>query len=121
MYPLWADAVGWIIGLLPVAVIFFGALRQLCTMHLDLSLKDRLKRLLEPTSSWGPAGTPSFNLSTKCCHSSLDGGGGGGCCLEVADNSQANSSMLKEGGRVSYSTKVEGFARSKRQHEGVQI
>lgn len=72
MYPLWADAVGWIIGLFPVAVIFLGALRQICTLHQDLSVTERIKKLLKPTSAWGPAGRPCVSIQAKrrsnCCY-----------------------------------------------------
>ncbi|KAM7344241.1 glycine transporter [Cochliomyia hominivorax] len=62
VYPLWADAVGWIIGLLPVLVIFMVAFKQIYTGPPHLGIKDRIVYLLKPTEEWGPAGRPCCNL-----------------------------------------------------------
>lgn len=58
MYPLWADAVGWVIGLLPVFVIFVVAFKQIYNGPEHLGIKDRVLFLLKPTEEWGPAGRP---------------------------------------------------------------
>ncbi|KAM8711134.1 hypothetical protein ACLKA7_000293 [Drosophila subpalustris] len=65
VYPLWADAVGWIVGLLPVFVIFVVGVQQVFKAPKHLSLKDRLKLLLRPTAEWGPAGRPCVNLHAE--------------------------------------------------------
>ncbi|KAH8280224.1 hypothetical protein KR018_000077, partial [Drosophila ironensis] len=62
VYPLWADAVGWIIGLLPVLVIFLVAFQEIWKAPKQLSFRERIKHLLQPTAEWGPAGRPCVNL-----------------------------------------------------------
>ncbi|KAH8299539.1 hypothetical protein KR044_002512, partial [Drosophila immigrans] len=65
VYPLWADTVGWIIGLLPVFIIFVVGVQQICKAPKHLSFRDRLKHLLRPTAEWGPAGRPCVNLHAE--------------------------------------------------------
>ncbi|EDW77126.2 uncharacterized protein Dwil_GK22198, partial [Drosophila willistoni] len=65
IYPFWADAVGWTIGLLPVCVIFLVAFQQFCQAPSHLSIRERLKHLLQPTAEWGPAGRPCVNLHAE--------------------------------------------------------
>ncbi|KAL7735826.1 hypothetical protein ACLKA6_017828 [Drosophila palustris] len=65
VYPMWADAVGWIVGLLPVFVIFVVGVQQVFKAPKHLSFKDRLKHLLRPTAEWGPAGRPCVNLHAE--------------------------------------------------------
>lgn len=65
VYPLWADAVGWFIGLLPVLFIFLIAFQQICKAPKQLTFKERLKLLLRPTAEWGPAGRPCVNLHAE--------------------------------------------------------
>uniref|UniRef100_W8B744 Transporter n=6 Tax=Ceratitis capitata TaxID=7213 RepID=W8B744_CERCA len=65
VYPLWADAVGWFIGLLPVLFIFLIAFQQFCKAPKQLTIKERLKLLLRPTAEWGPAGRPCVNLHAE--------------------------------------------------------
>lgn len=62
VYPLWADTMGWIIGLLPVVVIFIVAFKQICSGPAHLGFKDRIVFLMKPTEEWGPAGRPCCNL-----------------------------------------------------------
>lgn len=40
VYPLWADAVGWFVGLFPVFVIIVTAIVQIIKAPKDLSLKE---------------------------------------------------------------------------------
>lgn len=65
VYPLWADTVGWIIGLLPVFIIFVVGIQQICKAPKHLSFRERLKHLLRPTAEWGPAGRPCVNLHAE--------------------------------------------------------
>ncbi|KAH8384898.1 hypothetical protein KR093_011819, partial [Drosophila rubida] len=65
VYPLWADTVGWIIGLLPVFIIFVVGVQQICKAPKHLNFRDRLKHLLRPTAEWGPAGRPCVNLHAE--------------------------------------------------------
>ncbi|KAH8237444.1 hypothetical protein KR038_012097 [Drosophila bunnanda] len=65
VYPLWADTVGWIIGLLPVLVIFLVAFHEIWRAPKNLNLRERIKYLLKPTAEWGPAGRPCVNLHAE--------------------------------------------------------
>lgn len=65
VYPLWADAVGWIVGLLPVFVIFAVAFQQICKAPDSMGLRERIKYLVRPTAEWGPAGRPCINLHAE--------------------------------------------------------
>ncbi|XP_043644855.1 uncharacterized protein LOC122614351 [Drosophila teissieri] len=65
VYPMWADAVGWIVGLLPVLVIFLVAFQEIWRAPKSLSFRDRIKHLLQPTAEWGPAGRPCVNLHAE--------------------------------------------------------
>ncbi|XP_055380801.1 sodium- and chloride-dependent glycine transporter 1 [Condylostylus longicornis] len=60
IYPMWADAVGWIIGLLPVVVIIITAIIQLFDAPANLSLCEKLRSQMRPTAEWGPAGQPCY-------------------------------------------------------------
>ncbi|XP_044251782.1 sodium- and chloride-dependent glycine transporter 1 [Drosophila takahashii] len=65
VYPMWADAVGWIVGLLPVLVIFLVAFQEIWRAPKNLSFRERIKHLLQPTAEWGPAGRPCVNLHAE--------------------------------------------------------
>ncbi|XP_017045388.1 uncharacterized protein LOC108090954 [Drosophila ficusphila] len=65
VYPMWADAVGWIVGLLPVLVIFLVAFQEIWKAPKNLSFRERIKHLLQPTAEWGPAGRPCVNLHAE--------------------------------------------------------
>ncbi|CAD7087923.1 unnamed protein product [Hermetia illucens] len=58
VYPFWADAVGWIIGLLPVSIIFLTATQQTLQAPKNLTFMEKVRTLLRPTAEWGPAGRP---------------------------------------------------------------
>lgn len=64
MYPLWADGVGWIIGLLPVFVIFVTALQQFLKAPRNLTFSEKIRTLMKPTPEWGPAGRPCPSMDT---------------------------------------------------------
>lgn len=64
VYPVWADGVGWIIGLLPVLIIFVTAIQQYLKAPGNLSFCEKLKALMKPTPEWGPAGRPCPSMST---------------------------------------------------------
>ncbi|EDW31301.1 GL11035 [Drosophila persimilis] len=65
VYPLWADTVGWIIGLLPVFIVFLVGFQQIWKAPKHLSFLERIKFLLKPTAEWGPAGRPCVNLHAE--------------------------------------------------------
>ncbi|KAI8039530.1 uncharacterized protein LOC128254096 [Drosophila gunungcola] len=65
VYPMWADAVGWIVGLLPVLVIFLVAFQEIWRAPKNLNFAERIKHLLQPTAEWGPAGRPCVNLHAE--------------------------------------------------------
>ncbi|BFG03139.1 sodium- and chloride-dependent glycine transporter 1 [Drosophila madeirensis] len=65
VYPLWADTVGWIIGLLPVLIVFLVGFQQIWKAPKQLSFLERIKFLLRPTAEWGPAGRPCVNLHAE--------------------------------------------------------
>ncbi|XP_075169200.1 glycine transporter [Haematobia irritans] len=58
VYPLWADAIGWVIGLVPASAVILIAIMQICNGPEHLGIKDRILFLLKPTEEWGPAGRP---------------------------------------------------------------
>lgn len=60
VYPLWADAVGWLIGLLPVMIIFAIGVVQVLRAPAELTLREKLRMLLRPTAEWGPSGRPCW-------------------------------------------------------------
>ncbi|XP_030554579.1 sodium- and chloride-dependent glycine transporter 1, partial [Drosophila novamexicana] len=65
IYPLWADTVGWIVGLLPVFIIFVIGVQQIFKAPKHLSFRERIKVLMRPTAEWGPAGRPCVNLHAE--------------------------------------------------------
>lgn len=60
VYPLWADAVGWLVGLLPVLIIIVIGVVQVVQAPRELTLCERLRSLLRPTAEWGPSGRPCW-------------------------------------------------------------
>lgn len=52
IYPIWADAIGWIIGLLPVSIIIISGIVQLTQAPGNLSFTQKLKLLIKPTAEW---------------------------------------------------------------------
>ncbi|XP_059607766.1 sodium- and chloride-dependent glycine transporter 1 isoform X2 [Phlebotomus argentipes] len=60
VYPLWADAIGWTIGLLPILVIILNAIQQIILAPHNLTFIKKIKLLIKPTPEWGPAGNPCF-------------------------------------------------------------
>ncbi|XP_013175402.1 PREDICTED: sodium- and chloride-dependent glycine transporter 1-like [Papilio xuthus] len=57
VYPMWAEAVGWTIGVLPVVVVVLMAVHQTCSGSDDLTILEKVCLLLRPTEEWRPAGT----------------------------------------------------------------
>ncbi|XP_045492639.1 sodium- and chloride-dependent glycine transporter 1-like isoform X2 [Colias croceus] len=55
VYPMWADAVGWIIGMLPILVVVLMAIDKICTGPDDLTIMQKARFLSQPTDEWGPA------------------------------------------------------------------
>ncbi|KAG4070471.1 hypothetical protein HA402_005703 [Bradysia odoriphaga] len=52
IYPIWADAIGWVIGLLPVMIIIFSAIVQVTQAPANLSFTQKLIILVKPTAEW---------------------------------------------------------------------
>lgn len=63
VYPLWADGVGWIIGLFPVFIIFFTGIQQFLKAPDNLTFCEKLRLLMKPTPEWGPAGRPCASMT----------------------------------------------------------
>lgn len=76
VYPFWANAIGWIVALLPIIVIATIALYKLSTVSKG-SFMERVKLTMKPTDDWGPsaknrAGIPQYARDD----SNLDDDGG---------------------------------------------
>lgn len=56
VYPVVYNAIGWFLGLLPVAVIIITAIREIIYGPESMSVKQRIRFLMRPTCEWGPAG-----------------------------------------------------------------
>ncbi|CAK1578313.1 unnamed protein product [Parnassius mnemosyne] len=56
VYPMWADAVGWTLGVLPVVVVVLMAVDKICSGPDDLTIMEKARVLSRPTDEWGPAG-----------------------------------------------------------------
>lgn len=52
IYPKWADAIGWITGLLPVSIIIISGIVQITQAPKSLSFGQKLKTLIKPTAEW---------------------------------------------------------------------
>lgn len=66
VYPLWADAVGWFVGLFPVAVIILTAIQEVVCGPANLTVMQRIRFLMRPTCEWGPAGrTVTFTTGSS--------------------------------------------------------
>ncbi|XP_012547426.2 sodium- and chloride-dependent glycine transporter 1 [Bombyx mandarina] len=64
VYPMWADAVGWTLGVLPVVVVVLMAVDQICSGPDDLTIMEKARVLARPTEEWGQAGSTATCLST---------------------------------------------------------
>ncbi|XP_034825272.1 sodium- and chloride-dependent glycine transporter 1-like isoform X2 [Maniola hyperantus] len=58
VYPMWADAVGWTLGVLPIVVVVLMAIDQICSGTDDLTIMEKARVLARPTDEWGPASAP---------------------------------------------------------------
>lgn len=56
VYPVIYNAIGWFVGLLPVAVIIMTALGEIIYGPESMTVKQRIRFLMRPTCEWGPAG-----------------------------------------------------------------
>lgn len=65
VYPLWADGVGWVIGLLPVFIIFVTGIQQYLKAPANLTFVEKLTALMKPTPEWGPAGRPCASMTDR--------------------------------------------------------
>ncbi|XP_055595424.1 sodium- and chloride-dependent glycine transporter 2-like [Uranotaenia lowii] len=61
-YPVWADIVGWGIGLLPISVVLLTTLYQLITDASDRSMMQKIHHLLKPTPDWKAAKSCLYHL-----------------------------------------------------------
>ncbi|GFG33307.1 hypothetical protein Cfor_09972, partial [Coptotermes formosanus] len=62
-YPIWADAVGWVIGVFPVCVIIGMGVYKISAAP-EGPLSERVRLLCQPTSDWGPANRQNINSLT---------------------------------------------------------
>ncbi|XP_041973087.1 sodium- and chloride-dependent glycine transporter 1-like isoform X2 [Aricia agestis] len=68
VYPMWADAVGWTLGVLPIVVVVLMAVDQICSGPDDLTIMEKARVLARPTEEWGPAKMEGAALSvTREC------------------------------------------------------
>ncbi|XP_013135255.1 PREDICTED: sodium- and chloride-dependent glycine transporter 1-like isoform X2 [Papilio polytes] len=67
VYPMWADAVGWTLGVLPVVVVVLMAVDQICSGPDDLTIMEKARVLARPTEEWGPAGTGCVLSAPATC------------------------------------------------------
>ncbi|XP_022829643.1 sodium- and chloride-dependent glycine transporter 1-like isoform X2 [Spodoptera litura] len=65
VYPMWADAVGWILGVLPVIVVVLMAIDQICSGPDDLTIMEKARALSRPTEEWGPSATAVMRHETE--------------------------------------------------------
>lgn len=70
VYPRWADAIGWIIGLLPVSVIIITAIIQLFKAPKNMAFCEKMHSLMRPTAEWGPSGQPCWTAPDMINNSS---------------------------------------------------
>ncbi|XP_023719185.1 sodium- and chloride-dependent glycine transporter 1 [Cryptotermes secundus] len=63
-YPIWADAVGWVIGVFPVCIIIIMGACKLSTAP-EGTLSERVRFLCQPKSGWGPANRRNMNPLTS--------------------------------------------------------
>lgn len=54
IYPGWANALGWVLAMVPMAIITVMAIRKIYYDPTD-SFFGKIKNLLKPTPAWGPA------------------------------------------------------------------
>ncbi|XP_042903871.1 sodium- and chloride-dependent GABA transporter 1-like [Parasteatoda tepidariorum] len=52
VFPMWGNAIGWTMALVPISAIPIGAIWQMCTKHKHLSVIQRFKVLIKPTDEW---------------------------------------------------------------------
>ncbi|KAK7793593.1 hypothetical protein R5R35_008887 [Gryllus longicercus] len=60
VYPDWADAVGWVIGVFPICVIIGMGVAKYTTVPQG-TFREKIHFLLQPTPDWGPANRRSTN------------------------------------------------------------
>ncbi|KAJ9580738.1 hypothetical protein L9F63_024089, partial [Diploptera punctata] len=63
VYPKWADAVGWLIGVFPLCVVIGMGAYKLSTAP-EGSLSEKIRLLCQPTPDWGPANRRNINALT---------------------------------------------------------
>ncbi|XP_035216839.1 sodium- and chloride-dependent glycine transporter 1-like [Stegodyphus dumicola] len=52
VFPMWGNAIGWAMALLPISCIPLAAIWQISTKHKDVPLLKRICLLTKPTSAW---------------------------------------------------------------------
>lgn len=60
IYPKWADAIGWIVGLLPVSIIIISGIVQVIQAPNTLTFAQKIKLLIRPTAEWESSGRPCW-------------------------------------------------------------
>ncbi|XP_067655017.1 sodium- and chloride-dependent glycine transporter 1-like [Haliotis asinina] len=54
-YPVWADAVGWVLAFIPVVLIIGMSVHKVLIAPSDMTLLEKLRHLLKATPEWKPA------------------------------------------------------------------
>lgn len=57
---MWAETIGWLVGLLPLSVIIFTCLHVYFNAPSNITVLEKLRTLTRPTAQWGPAGRPCW-------------------------------------------------------------
>ncbi|GFU03391.1 sodium- and chloride-dependent glycine transporter 2 [Nephila pilipes] len=52
IFPMWGNAIGWVMAIVPISAIPIGAIWQVCTKHKDMSFFKRLRYLTKSTDEW---------------------------------------------------------------------
>ncbi|GFY68002.1 sodium- and chloride-dependent glycine transporter 1 [Trichonephila inaurata madagascariensis] len=52
VFPIWGNAIGWVMAFVPISAIPIGAIWQMCRKHKDMSLFRRLRHLTKSTDEW---------------------------------------------------------------------
>nr|XP_034318381.1 sodium- and chloride-dependent glycine transporter 1 isoform X1 [Crassostrea gigas] len=64
IYPMWSNGIGWILSLVPIIFISTIAITKILKGPKEMSIMERVRFLLKPSQSWGPAHkVPTFDIS----------------------------------------------------------
>lgn len=64
IYPMWSNGIGWILSLVPIIFITTIAITKILKAPKEMSIMERVRFLLKPSQSWGPAHkVPTFDIN----------------------------------------------------------